>query len=141
MHPTPFVQHRWGHRVRQKALPPFSGELKKAGVVYFLSSLRGQTAKTLICTKSWVSADSRKSAEKRRKVRTTALFVHYTQRGCFSALDCFFLSVCGHIVDHYVHFPHHICWCCWTHKALTTSLTNPFGGNFRSFFSLLGMSG
>ena len=46
-------------------------------IVYFLSSLRGQTAKTLICTKSGVSADSRKSAEKCRKVRRTALFAHF----------------------------------------------------------------
>ena len=37
------------------------------GVVYFLSSLRPQTAKTLICTESGVSADSRKSAKKCRK--------------------------------------------------------------------------
>ena len=34
------------------------------GLVYFVSSLRGQTAKTLICTKSGVAADSRKSDEK-----------------------------------------------------------------------------
>ena len=34
------------------------------GIVYVLSSLRAQTAKTLICTKSGVSADSRKSAKK-----------------------------------------------------------------------------
>ena len=45
--------------------------------MYFLSSLRGQTAKTLICTKSGVSADSRKSAKKCRKVRRTALFAHF----------------------------------------------------------------
>ena len=32
--------------------------------LYFLSSPRAQTAKTLICTKSGVSADSRKSAKK-----------------------------------------------------------------------------
>ena len=43
----------------------------------FLSSLRGQTAKALICTKSGVSADSRKSAKKCRKVRRTALFTHF----------------------------------------------------------------
>ena len=57
-------------------------------LVYFLSSLRGQTAKTLICTKSGVSADSRKSTEKcgephflrkkctknARKARFSALF-------------------------------------------------------------------
>ena len=46
-------------------------------VVYFLSSLRGQTAKTLICTKSGVSADFRKSA----------LFAHFfAQKVRFSAL-------------------------------------------------------
>ena len=33
-------------------------------VVYFRSSLRADTAKTLICTESGVSADSRKSAKK-----------------------------------------------------------------------------
>ena len=33
-------------------------------LAYFRSSLRAQTAKTLICTKSGVSADSRKSAKK-----------------------------------------------------------------------------
>ena len=48
----------------------------------FLSSLRGQTAKTLICTKSGVSADSRKSAEKCRKVRRTALFAHFLYTFC-----------------------------------------------------------
>ena len=53
--------------------PPFlAGGHGRNKVVYFLSSLRGQTAKTLICTKSGVSADSRKSAEKCRKVRRTA---------------------------------------------------------------------
>ena len=36
-------------------------------LVYFLSSLRARTAKTLICTKSGVSADSRKSAKKYAK--------------------------------------------------------------------------
>ena len=51
-------------------------------VVYFLSSLRGQTAKTLICTKSGVSTDSRKSAEKCRKVRRTALFAHVLHTFC-----------------------------------------------------------
>ena len=51
-------------------------------IVYFLSSLRGQTAKTLICTKSGVSADSRKSAEKCRKVRRTALFAHFLYTFC-----------------------------------------------------------
>ena len=38
--------------------------VRRCRVVYFLSSLRGQTAKTLICAKSGVSADSRKSAKK-----------------------------------------------------------------------------
>ena len=38
-------------------------------LVYFLSSLRAQTAKTLIRTKSWVSADPRKSAKKCGKPR------------------------------------------------------------------------
>ena len=61
--------------------------------------------------------------------------------GLFFRVGVFFLSVWGHIVDHCMHFPQHNCWRCWTHKALTTSLTNPFGGNSRSFFSLLGMSG
>ena len=51
-------------------------------VVYFLSSLRGQTAKTLICTKSGVSADSRKSAKKCRKVRRTALFAQKVYKKC-----------------------------------------------------------
>ena len=51
-------------------------------VVYFLSSLRGQTAKTWICTKSGVSADSRKSAEKCRKVRRTALFAQKLYKKC-----------------------------------------------------------
>ena len=32
--------------------------------MYFLSSLRAETAKALICRKSGVSADSRKSAKK-----------------------------------------------------------------------------
>ena len=50
--------------------------------MYFLSSLRGQTAKTLICTKSGVSADSRKSAKKYRKVRRTALFAHFLYTFC-----------------------------------------------------------
>ena len=49
---------------------------------HFLSSLRGQTAKTLICTKSGVSADSRKSAEKCRKVRRTALFAQKVYKKC-----------------------------------------------------------
>ena len=49
--------------------------------MYFLSSLRGQTAKTLICTKSGVSADSRKSAEKCRKVRRT-LFAQKMYKKC-----------------------------------------------------------
>ena len=50
--------------------------------VYFLPSLRGQTAKTLICTKSGVSADSRKSAKKCRKARKTALFVQKVRKKC-----------------------------------------------------------
>ena len=65
--------------------------------MYFLSSLRGQTAKTLICTKSGVSADSRKSAKKYRKVRRTALFgTFYTlfaQKVRFSALFRYFLAL------------------------------------------------
>ena len=51
-------------------------------LVYFLSSLRGQTAKTLICTKSGASADSRKSAEKCRKARRTALFAQKVYKKC-----------------------------------------------------------
>ena len=39
-----------------------------SNIVYFLSSLRARTAKTLICTKSGVSADSRKSAKKCTKL-------------------------------------------------------------------------
>ena len=48
--------------------------------MYFLSSLRAQTAKTLICTKSGVSADARKSVKKCGKVRKTTLFA---KRGLF----------------------------------------------------------
>ena len=54
-----------------------------AKIVYFLSSLRARTAKTLICTKSGVSADSRKSAKKCgkphffvQKVRKKCGFLH-----------------------------------------------------------------
>ena len=61
--------------------PSWSSTLSHS-IVYFLSSLRGQTAKTLICTKSGVSADSRKSAEKCRKVRRTALFAHFLYTFC-----------------------------------------------------------
>ena len=47
---------------------PFSSSMWNAccmnKLVYFRSSLRAQTAKTLVCTKSGVSADSRKSAKK-----------------------------------------------------------------------------
>ena len=62
--------------------------------MYFLSSLRGQTAKTLICTKSGVSADSRKSAKKCRKVWKTqhnyAVFCAlFAQKVRFSALRHF----------------------------------------------------
>ena len=57
-------------------------ETRAPMLVYFLSSLRGQTAKTLICTKSGVSADSRKSAEKCRKVRRTALFAQKVYKKC-----------------------------------------------------------
>ena len=53
-----------------------------ATFVYFLSSLRGQTAKTLIRTKSGVSTDSSKSAEKCRKVRRTALFAQKMYKKC-----------------------------------------------------------
>ena len=55
--------------------------------MYFRSSLRAQTAKTLICTKSGVSADYRKSAKKCGKPhflrKKCALFM---QKGRFSAL-------------------------------------------------------
>ena len=51
--------------------------------VYFRPSLRGQTAKTSICTKSGVSADSRKSAKKVPKsaeYRTfCAFFAHFLE--------------------------------------------------------------
>ena len=39
-------------------------------------------AKTSICTKSGVSADSRKSAEKCGKVQRTALFAHFLYTFC-----------------------------------------------------------
>ena len=44
--------------------------------VYFLSSLGAQTAKTFICSKSAVSADSRKGAQKLRKTTLSAQFLH-----------------------------------------------------------------
>ena len=50
--------------------------------MYFLSSCRGQTAKTLICTKSGVSAESRKRGKKCRKVRKTALFAQKVYKEC-----------------------------------------------------------
>ena len=60
-------------------------------VVYFLSSLRAQTAKTLICTNSGVPADSKKSAQ---KVRRTALFVHFLRKKVrFSELFPHFLAL------------------------------------------------
>ena len=54
------------------------------GVVqmYFLSSLRAQTAKTLICTKSGVFADSRKSAKKCGNKKST-FCVKNAQKGGF----------------------------------------------------------
>ena len=55
--------------------------LRSSCFVYFVSSLRAQTAKTLICTKSGVSADPRKSTKKcgkphflRKKCAKSALF-------------------------------------------------------------------
>ena len=77
------------------------------GVVYFLSSLRGQTAKTLICTKSGVSADSRKSAEQcgephflrkkctksAQKVRFSALFAHFSALFLESAETPLFVQI------------------------------------------------
>ena len=51
-----------------------------SAIVYFLPSLRGQTAKILICTKSGVSADSRKSVKKCGKVRKTALFAQKVRK-------------------------------------------------------------
>ena len=71
-------------------------------IVYFLSSLRGQTAKTLICTKSGVSADSRKSAEKcaksaekksAQKVRFSALFAHFSALFLESAETPLFVQI------------------------------------------------
>ena len=47
--------------------------------VYFLSSLRGQMAKTLICAKSGVSAEFQKEC---RKVRRTALFAQNLYTFC-----------------------------------------------------------
>ena len=53
-----------------------------ANFVYFLPSLRAQTAKTLICTKSGVSADSRKSAKECQKVRKTRTFCALLRKEC-----------------------------------------------------------
>ena len=80
---------------------------KAPRVVYFLSSLRGQTAKTVICTKSGVSADSRKSAEKcgephflrkkctksAQKVRFSALFAHFSALFLESAETPLFVQI------------------------------------------------
>ena len=60
--------------------------LAKTGLVYFRSSLRAQTAKTLICTKSGVSADSRKSAKICAKSAENRTFcansAHFLRKKC-----------------------------------------------------------
>ena len=61
--------------------------------VYFLSSLRGQTAKTLICTKSGVSADSRKSAEKCAKSAVLRTFRHFSALFLESAETPLFVQI------------------------------------------------
>ena len=78
-----------------RGFPDVSDLVERLVLVYFRSSLRAQTAKTLtsICTKSGVSADSRKSAKKCGKppfcVKKCALF---TQKVRFSALLALFLE-------------------------------------------------
>ena len=63
--------------------------------VSFLSSLRAQTAKTSICTKSGASADARKSAKKCRKVRNTAFFAHFLRKKkcCFPHFSSLFATL------------------------------------------------
>ena len=64
------VQRRMGkHSFMESPFPPTIST-----VVYFLSSLRAQTAKTLICTKSGVSADSRKMHKKRGEPHFLRIF-------------------------------------------------------------------
>ena len=60
-----------------------AGHSSVCALVYFLSSLRAQTARTLICTKSGVSAESRKSAKKCGKPHVLRTFY---AKGAVSAL-------------------------------------------------------
>ena len=65
----------------------------KAILVYFLSSLRARTAKTFICTKSGVSADSRKSTKKGAKPHFLGTFyTYFAQKVQFCARLVLFLE-------------------------------------------------
>ena len=69
-----------------QTLSKAGGNIKWNWLVHFLSSLSAQSAKTFICTKSWVSSDSRKS------VNRTFSEALCTQKLRFSALLALFLE-------------------------------------------------